>query len=157
MNSFLRYFTGLAVLLKIFLTLSITLYVTSTEFSQTNINSIRGRVLDAITDEPIVNANVFISKSVWGTTTDNNGNFNLKNIPAGNHQLVVSIIGYNIEMQVITLEYGSELTLEFNLKEKAYELNEISVIAEIPEDWFDNLEIFKKFFLGQSGFAMNVQ
>ena len=125
----------------------------SLSVSQTRTYSLSGRVTDFKDNAPLEGVNVFISGSIWGTTTDRNGNFILGNIPPGNHQIVVSMIGYKTIQRVITLDGMEEVKLDFGLEEKIYELKEVNIVGKTPDDWYENLDIFKKYFLGQSDFA----
>jgi hypothetical protein len=125
----------------------------STFFPQTQNNRISGKVIDSYTGTPLPNANVFISGSVWGTSTNMDGYFSIQNLPSGNHQIAVSFIGYETTFQNVTLTGKDHVELNFYLIEKLIQLNEVAVDAEVPKDWYENLKIFKKYFLGQSDFA----
>ncbi len=111
-------------------------------------NTLTGRVTDAETGKPVVNANVYISNTLYGSSTDSSGEYIIRDIPAGMHELVISIIGYEYISKSIWMKKGTDLKLDFRLKPKIYETRTIEIEAEIPEDWFDNLEDFKKIFLG---------
>ncbi|MDQ7818225.1 MAG: carboxypeptidase-like regulatory domain-containing protein [Melioribacteraceae bacterium] len=125
----------------------------STFFPQTQNNRISGKVIDSNTGTPLPNANVFISGSVWGTSTNMDGYFSIQNLPSGNHQIAVSFIGYETTFQNVTLTGKDHVELNFYLIEKLIQLNEVAVDAEVPKDWYENLEVFKMYFFGQSGFA----
>lgn len=56
--------------------------------------SIRGRVLDALTEEPIIGANVVIEDSNQGSATDLEGNYSIARVPVGTYRLRVDYIGY---------------------------------------------------------------
>ena len=121
--------------------------------AQTYSCKISGRVLEDATGKPIENVNVYVSGTIWGTTTDEFGNFSIPNLPSGNHEIVASILGYETQTVSVYLKEGTSITLTFKLKEAHYELQSITISAEAPSKWKDNLEIFKKRFFGQSSFA----
>ncbi len=49
-------------------------------------NELKGNVKDKSTNNSIVFANIYFPQLEKGTSTDNNGNFNLKNIPTGTYK-----------------------------------------------------------------------
>lgn len=115
--------------------------------------SLKGRVLDAETLEPLLFATVFISNSSIGTSTNKKGEFELT-IPEGNHELVISYIGfqpfsYTISTKVLRSFY------EFRILPETIELEGSEVKEKRDQTWYENLEVFKKYFLGSSANAMN--
>ncbi len=116
-------------------------------------NSISGVVVDQTTKEPIMAANVYISNTTWGSATDSDGYYNIISVPAGIHELVVSIVGYQYESKMILVKDEGDLKYNFLLRPLIYETESTEVLGEIPKDWLDNLELFKKYFLGRSDFS----
>jgi len=115
--------------------------------------SLKGRVVDTETLEPLLFATVFISNSSIGTSTNKKGEFELS-IPEGNHELIISYIGfqpfsYAISTKVLRPFY------EFRILQEIVELEESEVKEKRDKTWYDNLEIFKKLFLGTSANASN--
>ena len=116
-------------------------------------NAIKGTVVDAMSKEPIVAANVYISNTTWGSSTDSDGYFVIRSIPPGIHELVVTIVGYQFESEMVLVKDTGEVEQDFSLKPIIYETEPTEVVGEIPKEWLDNLELFKRYFLGRSGFA----
>jgi hypothetical protein len=114
---------------------------------------IEGRVLEQSTGAPLENVNVYISGTTWGAATDKSGFFEIKSLPAGTHEIVASMIGYESETRNITLKEKAVLQIEFKLKEATYELGSVLVAAKSSEEWRLNFEIFKQRFLGETKFA----
>jgi len=56
--------------------------------------SLTGRVVDAVSNEPLPFVNIIVSGSAIGTTTDLDGNFILKGLTPGFIRLETSFIGY---------------------------------------------------------------
>ena len=56
--------------------------------------TIRGRVADSGTNEPIPFASIVVQDSRLGTVTDLEGNFSLEGVPAGLRNVIVSFVGY---------------------------------------------------------------
>lgn len=57
--------------------------------------TIRGKVIDAGTREPIPNVNVLLKGTTWRTSTDDEGVFAIRNIPSGKYTLEFSHVNYN--------------------------------------------------------------
>lgn len=125
----------------------------SSILSQENSSTITGLVQNQLSGDPISGASVYLSGTTIGTTTDKKGFFEIRNVKSGNYTLVASMIGYETELQQVMKTFGKTLSANFQLAEKPIEMKEISVEAEFPEEWFENLKIFKTKFLGDSYFA----
>ncbi|MDH7606081.1 MAG: carboxypeptidase-like regulatory domain-containing protein, partial [Melioribacter sp.] len=55
--------------------------------------SIKGRVINE-NAQPVIGANVVIEGTFYGDAADDNGFFEIKNVPYGNYVLIISAIGY---------------------------------------------------------------
>ncbi len=86
-------------------------------------STIRGTVIDAVTKEPVIGANIVIKGTVNGTSTDFDGNFTLE-APVG-ATLVVSYIGYN------NLEVSATVSapMTIQIREDSQSLSEVVVIG----------------------------
>ncbi|MCC8153229.1 MAG: TonB-dependent receptor [Tannerellaceae bacterium] len=113
--------------------------------------SVRGRVMDAATNEPLDFVNVTLRKQgtdntvPMGTTTDLDGNFVIPGVPNGSYLLQISFIGYETFQQEITLTAarpGVTLPPVF-LSEDSQVLNEVQVVGMRSQMRF---EIDKKVF-----------
>lgn len=92
--------------------------------------TIRGKVIDFVSEQPVIGASISIINSQKGTKTDVDGNFSLGKMPIGRYQLQVSSVGY--ESQIISellLESGKEMVLEIKLHATANQLAEAVVRA----------------------------
>ncbi len=67
--------------------------------SAQNAGSIKGRVIDASTKQPLMGCNVYIDNdgSKMGTTTDADGRFTIKPLPSGSYQVFYSFMGYTTQ------------------------------------------------------------
>ncbi len=98
------------------------------EFTQT----VRGTILDADNQLPIIGAEVILPSSdpLQGDVTDENGNFKLENIPVGRITLKLSYIGYETTLVPnIVVNSGKETILQLTIKESSTELQEVVVKA----------------------------
>ena len=127
--------------------LALVLLLTVSLFSQTRID---GRIVDKSTSEPLVGVNVFFSKTTWGATTDDNGFYTLTNIPAGQYELVVSMIGYEVEREQMIIKSDERFTLNFRLQSRAILMSEINVTAKTDRVWKKSYDRFRRSFLGTS-------
>ena len=67
----------------------------STEMFAQSIGVIRGKVTDAVTNDPVPFANVVLQGEIKGTTTDFDGVFDLAQVPTGLHNVQFSFVGYD--------------------------------------------------------------
>lgn len=75
---------------KCLLTAAISWIVVSM-FAQT---ALKGKVVNAETNEPVVGANIRIDHSLAGCTTNGKGEFNISNLPEGTHTLSVTHVSF---------------------------------------------------------------
>ena len=84
--------------------------------------TIVGTVIDAVSGEPVIGANVLVKGTTTGTSTDFDGNFSLE-IPSG-ATLVVSYIGYiNLEVK------PTKGKMVIRIKEDTQALDEVVVVG----------------------------
>lgn len=108
--------------------------------------TVAGRVLDKNTKEPIPGANIFISNTLFGASTNVEGEFSFKISPQDNYELVASHISYQpLVSPVSSFNNLSELVIE--LEENIDELNEV-IITFSNKDWNKQLRDFKREFIG---------
>lgn len=93
-----------------------------TEANQQTQN-LKGKVVDT-TGEPLPGATVQLKTSTKGVITDVNGYFEFTGMKAGD-MLVISYIG----METLEIKYQGEPQLNITLKDKADELDEVTVVA----------------------------
>lgn len=117
--------------------------------------TVRGKVLDGDSSEPIPYANVFLNNTMMGTATDERGEFQFRG-KAGFYQLVVSVIGYEKHIQEVTLEQDSDITLTINLTTLPQELNEV-VVKPDTAGWKYNYATFFKTLIGESSNASDCE
>ncbi len=93
-------------------------------FSQTT--EIRGKITDANSGDPLPFVNVIFKGSLFGTTTDFEGNYYLtSNDPTDT--LFVSYIGYESKFKIV--QKGIKQTINFQLVENIQSLQEVVVLA----------------------------
>ncbi|WP_299984506.1 TonB-dependent receptor [uncultured Pontibacter sp.] len=120
--------TALAALLLLLL-FSTPLTVLGQQLTQT----IRGKIIDKESQEPLIGATVAILTidPPMGTTTDINGTFRLDKVPVGRHTLRISYLGYEEQvLPELLLGSGKELVLNIGLSESFRKLQEVVISAE---------------------------
>jgi outer membrane receptor for ferrienterochelin and colicins len=97
---------------NIFIKLILFLGITSS-YGQTN--TISGKIKSGSGVLPY--ANIYLKKTKIGTTSNENGFYELRNIPKGNYTLIVSSIGYQTKTIKISFNSNQKLTKNFSLSE----------------------------------------
>ena len=95
---------------------------------------LRGSVRDQVTNQPILGATVLVEFSTQGVTTDINGNFMLRKVPAGNQTIVVSFVGYKTRKTELRIAAGKVTILNVLLKENIERLKEVAIDAKRLKD-----------------------
>jgi hypothetical protein len=127
------------------------LLFTYTAFSQP---VIKGKVINSADGLPIPGSSVFISNTSKGTTSDKNGYFELNDVPAGKHELVVSSIGYATNVfSFSTDQLPLQVKVELNVKIK--ELQNVVVEPSVEEGWDKWGKLFTDNFIGQTNNALH--
>lgn len=97
--------------------------------SYTQNGTLRGHVYDAQTGNPLINTNLQIRGTSFGTITDINGFYVITNIPAGEYNLVATYIGYDSTAISIKISSGSIVYKSLTLTENSVQLGEVSISA----------------------------
>lgn len=92
--------------------------------------TLKGRVVDALSNEPLPFVNVIVSGTTIGATTDPNGNFTLSELTPGFIRIEASFVGYQ---QVISPEIevtvANTNSIEIKMEEKKEQIEEVVVKA----------------------------
>ena len=91
---------------------------------------LKGRVTDAVTNQSIPFANVFLQNSTTGTTTDTAGNFIFDDLAPGFYNVQVSFVGY-ITKSIFEVEVTKAkiAILDIQLETQSKEISEVVVTA----------------------------
>lgn len=89
--------------------------------------TIQGTVVEAATQRPLPGAQVSITGTQIGTITNQQGRFQLVNVPAGTHEVRVTLIGYARGSETANVSAGESVTLNLTVRETAVELEGIVV------------------------------
>jgi len=107
------------------------LTVTTVFTAQAQNASVHGTVFDRDTGEELIGANILLVGTTMGATTDIDGKFTVRGVPAGTYSVRISFVGY--VAQVVSdfrIADGEESTLDISLAPEVFEQEEILVTAE---------------------------
>ncbi len=128
----------------------VLLILPQASFAQGGTARIVGRVTAADSQYPLPNTHVFIASSLIGTTSDSEGRFELTNVPAGAHRLVVSMVGYAPYERDSLFRASTSYTFDIQLEPATIALEEIVVSAREARRWQRRLIKFTRLFLGET-------
>jgi hypothetical protein len=109
-------------------------------------------VVSQETGQPVPFASVFLAGTLSGGVTDEQGFFELTNLPQGSFELVVSHIGYITYRQTVDLQAG-EITLNILLETDINSLGEVVVTSRKDKKWQRRYKQFEKSLLGTTSNA----
>jgi hypothetical protein len=110
---------------------------------------VTGLVTDALSGEALAYTNVFLANTTIGDAADDNGEFVLDRIPPGSYQLVISRIGYEMQVRDIRVSPNQRQKLAIKLDVKSIEGEEVRVEAEKSNrQWRRQLREFEREFIG---------
>ncbi|MFC1493435.1 carboxypeptidase-like regulatory domain-containing protein, partial [candidate division KSB1 bacterium] len=95
------------------LTAALIISLTIPSFSQTS-GLVSGIVTDEETNFPLIGANILVLNDSSGTSTDDNGRFELL-LPPGSQRLRISYIGYSARQLTAEVFAGDTILLEIKL------------------------------------------
>ncbi len=114
-----------------FVLFSISILLTTSMLAQTGDGSLKGKVTDANTGEPLAFANVVVlagETQIGGAATDFDGKFSIKPIPPGTYNVKVVYVGYNTAQVNNVLINGNKISFQDFALSSGVNLNEVIVI-----------------------------
>lgn len=100
-------------------------------FSQTQ--TVRGTVTESETDFPLYGAMVEVitgdTSQRFRASTDTAGVFEIRQVPVGKHNVVVSYTGFAVRTIPVIVNSGKESVIEVKLQENITEIEEVVVVA----------------------------
>ena len=142
-------FTFTNLLLLIFLVVNINA-------QEVKLSHVAGKVYDSETGAPLVGASVYFAQTTIGTYAKTGGAYSIDILKGGSYELVVSMVGYEIQRKNIFVTAGKNYEYNFKLTPHPVELSQVDVEGKVESDWERNYEYFKNNFLGRtplSGFC----
>ena len=94
-------------------------------------------MVDKIAQSPIPGAMVVVMNldPMIHSQSDEEGKFNLQNVPVGNQSFLITYMGYkDVVLQNIPVNAGKELVLTINMEEEIDDLDEVIVTAKVEKN-----------------------
>ena len=97
--------------------------------------TVRGRVIDAVTRESVVGANVLLNGTALRAVSGLDGSYTIRNIPSGKYTLQISYISYKTISKPVTVDSNEPLTIDLLLETADKQtLQEVTVVAKREGD-----------------------
>ena len=94
-------------------------------------SSLRGQVVDAITQRPIGGAQIDIVDTRRGGITNASGQYLILNVPVGTHTVRVQFIGFGTATETVDIGSGETAVLNIELTQAALQLDQIVVTGTV--------------------------
>src|SRR5690554_1524156 len=88
--------------------------------------SISGTIISEL-NEPLTRISISLEETQKGTVTNDEGNFEIKKLTAGNYTITASGIGYTASKQNIRVNAGETTTLNLQLNKATQSLSEVVI------------------------------
>ncbi len=95
-----------------------------------NPNGIVEGKVTSVDGQPAAYVSIVLKGTNLGTSTNDEGNFILRNVPAGKQIVIISSISFQPQEQPIEVKAGETLVLSFNLQEGVQNLRVIEVLGQ---------------------------
>lgn len=93
--------------------------------------TVRGKVVDQLLQQPLSGATVMITGSETSAMTDKDGSFRITGVPVGSRQVAVSYMGYkNIILDNIAVNSGKEVVLNIGMETDIAVQKEVEIVAK---------------------------
>ena len=101
-------------------------------FAQDFNQTIRGKITDKVTNEPLIGASIVIVGTSDGTTTNENGEFSLE-LPTGRYSFQISFVGYAVKTESeVLITSSKETVLNIGLEYDNNSLEEVVIRSNAP-------------------------
>ncbi|MCK6618827.1 MAG: carboxypeptidase-like regulatory domain-containing protein [Cyclobacteriaceae bacterium] len=110
----------------------ITLLVSYTLQAQNLTQTLRGKIIDQVTQTPLPGATVIILNTdpLMGATTDVDGEFKILKLPIGTYAIRVTFVGYkDFVLPNVVVNSGKEVVLNIPIEEDIVQMEEIVITA----------------------------
>jgi TonB-dependent receptor len=91
---------------------------------------LRGTIVDSVTHDPLVGANIYLVGTAIGASTDLEGKYNITEIPFGTYKVQVSYIGYRSKDLSIDVKSNKPIILNVKLPSAIIQGKEVIVSAQ---------------------------
>ena len=92
--------------------------------------TIVGRVIERVTNRPLLNVQIRIVGTTRGAATNDSGGYRIPNVPVGTVQLSVQRIGYGAQSRTIAVSSENTTNADFTLSPAVTTLDALTITAE---------------------------
>ncbi len=96
---------------------------------------LRGKVTDG--SNPLQYVNIILLEINYGISSENDGTFEIKNIPAGEYKVRFSAVGYETKTLNVNIEGNKTIELNIELRQKAIEVGTVEIYGSHFQDQED--------------------
>ena len=108
-------------------------------FSSAQTATIKGKIIDNITKEPLIGVNVILNDGN-GAATNINGDYKIS-VEPGNYTIIFRFIGYSSQNQALSISAGEVKTIDVSLIEANTELDVVVVSAGRYEQKLEDITV----------------
>lgn len=102
--------------------------------------SVKGKIISSDKQTPLTNATIYILELNKGTSSNNNGEFLIKDLKKGNYQIQVSYVGYQTQIKNVMIT-ETDINLEFVLQKSTIDINEVVISSAFSNTQDENTQI----------------
>lgn len=114
---------------------------------------ITGTVIDSESKAPLAAASIYFAGTTIGTIAHANGKYTLTVQRPGNYELIISMVGYEMQKMKMFIPSGVEETFNFQLSPKPVDVKTVEVRGINQSEWKSNLALFSRKLIGNIGDA----
>ena len=118
------------IIAKLCLSLLLFASVSLTAGAKNTTTSLKGKVLDVASHEPVSFASVAIEGTSIGAVTNFEVEFEIANVPAGHYHVVATCVGYRTDTREFNVKLGQANHLLFEINEDFIGLDQVVVTAD---------------------------
>jgi len=105
------------------------LFISHTVLAQTNTTGILKGIVTTSDQKPAAHVTIHIRELKRTVQTDDEGAFQFNRLPAGTHQLEISLIGHETLLQAVQIAAGATQSIQLQLKVSGKELSEVIITS----------------------------
>ena len=107
----------------------LVLFFSQVVFAQTT-GKISGKIVDADQNTPLIGVNIIIPQTQKGTSSDQDGYFNIINVSPGKYTLKIMMIGYeSLTIEDVIVSVNRTTSLDLKMNQSVLESDEIVIYA----------------------------
>ncbi|UCE17581.1 MAG: TonB-dependent receptor [Gemmatimonadota bacterium] len=119
----------------------VALFVFTTATFAQDFGTVRGRIHDAHTGDPLPNANVVLGGTKQGAVSGAQGLFTINRVPPGEYRLQATYVGYEADVRTITVTSDEDVFVHFDLREDFFQIQEIVVTATRTDKLMEDVPV----------------